>query len=57
MVCPKQWVFVLTAVAVIFTANLIPLASLINFYYLFRIDPIDLLHDNWDSSDRTEAIG
>ncbi len=26
-------------------------------FYLFRIDPIDLLHDNWDSSDRTEAIG
>lgn len=32
MVCPKQWVFVLTAVAVIFTANLTPLASLINFF-------------------------
>jgi hypothetical protein len=32
MVSPKQWVFVLTAVAVIFTANLNALASAINFF-------------------------
>ena len=32
MVSPKQWAFVLTAVAVIFTANLDPIASLINFF-------------------------
>jgi threonine/homoserine/homoserine lactone efflux protein len=32
MVSPKQWVFVLTAVAVIFTANLSPFASLVNFF-------------------------
>ena len=31
MVSPKQWVFVLTAVAVIFTANLSAIASLVNF--------------------------
>jgi threonine/homoserine/homoserine lactone efflux protein len=32
MVSPKQWAFVLTAVAVIFTANLEPIASLVNFF-------------------------
>lgn len=32
MVSPKQWAFVLTAVAVIFTANLDPILSLINFF-------------------------
>lgn len=32
MVSPKQWVFVLTAVAVVFTANLSNIASLINFF-------------------------
>lgn len=32
MVSPKQWAFVLTAVAVIFTANLKPIASLVNFF-------------------------
>jgi hypothetical protein len=32
MVSPKQWAFVLTAVAVIFTANLTPIASLVNFF-------------------------
>jgi hypothetical protein len=32
MVSPKQWVFVLTAVAVIFTANLSAFASLVNFF-------------------------
>lgn len=32
MVSPKQWAFVMTAVAVIFTANLNPIASLINFF-------------------------
>ena len=32
MVSPKQWAFVLTAVAVIFTANFPPLASLVNFF-------------------------
>ena len=32
MVSPKQWAFVLTAVAVIFTANLNPIASLVNFF-------------------------
>jgi len=46
MVSPKQWVFVLTAVAVIFTANLSVAASLLNFllfsvliqiFYLFLI--------------------
>ena len=31
LVSPKQWAFVLTAVAVIFTANLEPIASLVNF--------------------------
>jgi hypothetical protein len=31
MVSPKQWAFVLTAVAVIFTANLAPIVSLVNF--------------------------
>lgn len=32
MVSPKQWAFVMTVVAVIFTANLSPLASLVNFF-------------------------
>ena len=32
MVSPKQWAFVLTAVAVIFTANLSVAASLLNFF-------------------------
>lgn len=32
MVSPKQWVMVLTAVAVIFSAYLTPLASLVNFF-------------------------
>jgi len=32
MVSPKQWAFVLTAVAVIFTENLNPIASLVNFF-------------------------
>ena len=32
MVSPKQWAFVLTAVAVIFTADLDPIASLVNFF-------------------------
>jgi threonine/homoserine/homoserine lactone efflux protein len=32
MVSPKQWAFVLTAVAVIFTANLEPIVSLVNFF-------------------------
>jgi threonine/homoserine/homoserine lactone efflux protein len=32
MISPKQWAFVLTAVAVIFTANINPVASLINFF-------------------------
>jgi hypothetical protein len=32
MASPKQWVFVLTAVAVIFTANLTAVASLANFF-------------------------
>jgi hypothetical protein len=32
MVSPKQWAFVLTAVAVIFTASLSPAASLVNFF-------------------------
>ena len=36
MVSPKQWVFVLTAVAVIFTANLITIASLGN-YFVFTL--------------------
>jgi threonine/homoserine/homoserine lactone efflux protein len=36
MVSPKQWAFVLTAVAVIFTANLNPLASLVN-YFIFSV--------------------
>jgi hypothetical protein len=31
MISPKQWAFVLTAVSVIYTANLNPIASLINF--------------------------
>ena len=39
MVSPKQWAFVLTAVAVIFTANLDPIASLVNFFIFFRVDP------------------
>jgi threonine/homoserine/homoserine lactone efflux protein len=36
MVSPKQWVFVLTAVAVIFAANLSVVGSLINFF-LFSV--------------------
>ena len=32
LVSPKQWAFVLTAVAVIFTANLEPIVSLVNFF-------------------------
>lgn len=36
MVCPKQWAFVLTAVTVIFTANLSPIQSLVN-YFIFSI--------------------
>ena len=36
MVSPKQWVFVLTAVAVIFTANLNPIQSLVN-YFIFSV--------------------
>lgn len=32
MVSPKQWVMVLTAVAVIFSAYLSPIASLVNFF-------------------------
>ena len=36
MVSPKQWAFVLTAVAVIFTANLSPLQSLVN-YFIFSV--------------------
>ena len=32
MLSPKQWAFVLTAVAVIFTANLDPILSLVNFF-------------------------
>jgi threonine/homoserine/homoserine lactone efflux protein len=32
LVSPKQWAFVLTAVAVIFTANLDPIESLVNFF-------------------------
>ncbi len=36
MVSPKQWAFVLTAVAVIFTANLTPLQSLVN-YFIFSV--------------------
>ena len=31
LVSPKQWAFVLTAVAVIYTANLDPIGSLVNF--------------------------
>lgn len=33
---PKQWAFVLTAVAVIFTANLDPIVSLVN-YFIFSV--------------------
>ena len=36
MVSPKQWAFVLTAVAVIFTANLDPIQSLVN-YFIFSV--------------------
>jgi threonine/homoserine/homoserine lactone efflux protein len=36
MVSPKQWAFVLTAVAVIFAANLSPLQSLVN-YFIFSV--------------------
>lgn len=36
MVSPKQWAFVLTAVAVIFTANLTPIQSLVN-YFIFSV--------------------
>jgi threonine/homoserine/homoserine lactone efflux protein len=36
MVSPKQWAFVLTAVAVIFTANLDPIVSLVN-YFIFSV--------------------
>ena len=36
MVSPKQWAFVMTAVAVIFTADLTPIASLANFF-LFSV--------------------
>jgi threonine/homoserine/homoserine lactone efflux protein len=36
MISPKQWVFVLTAVAVIFTANLTMAASLAN-YFVFTL--------------------
>lgn len=32
MISPKQWAFVLTAVAVIFAANLDPIVSLVNFF-------------------------
>jgi len=32
MVSPKQWAFVLTAVAVVFTASLTAVASLLNFF-------------------------
>lgn len=34
MISPKQWAFVFTAVAVIFTANLDPIVSLVNFFVL-----------------------
>ena len=36
MVSPKQWALVLTAVGVIFTANLNPLQSLVN-YFIFSV--------------------
>ena len=36
MVSPKQCAFVLTAVAVIFTANISPLISLVN-YFIFTV--------------------
>lgn len=36
MVCPKQWAFVLAAVTVIFTANLSPIQSLVN-YFIFSM--------------------
>jgi len=36
MVSPMQWAFVLTAVAVIFTANLTPIQSLVN-YFIFSV--------------------
>ena len=36
MVSPKQWAFVITAVAVIYTANLNPIQSLVN-YFIFSV--------------------
>ena len=36
MVSPKQWAFVLIVVAMIFTANLDPIQSLVN-YFIFSV--------------------
>jgi threonine/homoserine/homoserine lactone efflux protein len=59
MVSPKQWVFVLTAVAVIFTANLSVAASLLNFLLfsvLIQVVYLVLLAIYLLMPERSEAI-
>ena len=59
MVSPKQWVFVLTAVAVIFTANLSVAGSLINWFIfsvLIQIFYLLLIAIHLLMPERSEAI-
>jgi threonine/homoserine/homoserine lactone efflux protein len=47
MVSPKQWAFVLTAVAEIFSANLDPIASLVNFLIFSVLIQLFLFTHYW----------